>query len=51
MGLPGTEALTDGYDQKRKRNADGFVDTYFGPKAPAGQEANAASPTIYVLTR
>ena len=27
-------------DQKAKRNADGSLDIYFGPKAPAGQESN-----------
>jgi len=30
----------DSYDQKMRRNADGSVDIYFGPEAPAGQEAN-----------
>jgi hypothetical protein len=30
----------DSYDQKVKKNADGSVDIYFGPKPPAGQEAN-----------
>jgi hypothetical protein len=30
----------DSYDQKMKRNADGSVDLYVGPKPPAGQEAN-----------
>ena len=30
----------DSYNQEMKRNADGPVDLYFGPKAPAGKEAN-----------
>jgi len=30
----------DSFDQNMQRNADGSVDIYFGPKAPAGQEAN-----------
>jgi len=30
----------DSYNQKMRRNADGSVDIYFGPKAPAGQENN-----------
>jgi len=30
----------DSYNQKMHRNADGSVDLYFGPKPPAGQEAN-----------
>jgi hypothetical protein len=30
----------DSYDQKVKKNADGSVDVYFGPKAPDGQESN-----------
>jgi hypothetical protein len=30
----------DSYDQKAKRNADGSMDVYFGPKAPEGMEAN-----------
>jgi len=30
----------DSFDQKMHRNADGSVDLYFGPKSPAGQEAN-----------
>jgi hypothetical protein len=30
----------DSYDQTMKRNADGSVDIYIGPKPPAGQEAN-----------
>jgi len=30
----------DSYSQKMQRNADGSVDVYFGPKAPAGQESN-----------
>jgi hypothetical protein len=28
------------YDQKMQKNADGSVDVYFGPEAPAGKEAN-----------
>jgi len=35
----------DSYDQKAKRNADGSVDIYFGPKAPAGSETNWV-PTV-----
>jgi hypothetical protein len=35
----------DSYDQSMKRNADGSVDLYFGPKAPPGQEANWV-PTV-----
>ena len=30
----------DSYDQKAKRNADGSMDVYFGPRAPEGMEAN-----------
>src|SRR5258708_7147235 len=30
----------DSLDQGMRRNADGSVDIYFGPKAPAGQESN-----------
>jgi hypothetical protein len=30
----------DSYNQAMKRHADGSVDIYFGPKAPAGKEAN-----------
>ena len=30
----------DSFDRDMRRNADGSVDIYFGPKAPAGQEAN-----------
>ena len=30
----------DSYNQEMKRNSDGSVDLYFGPKAPAGKEAN-----------
>ena len=30
----------DSYNQAMKRNADGSVDIYFGPKAPAGKETN-----------
>jgi len=30
----------DSYNQAMQRNADGSVDIYFGPKAPAGKEAN-----------
>lgn len=30
----------DSYDQQMKRNPDGSVDLYIGPKPPAGQEAN-----------
>ena len=30
----------DSYDQTAKRNADGSMDVYFGPKAPEGMETN-----------
>jgi len=30
----------DSYDRKMRRNADGSVDVYFGPKAPLGHERN-----------
>jgi hypothetical protein len=30
----------DSYNQGMQRNADGSVDIYFGPKPPAGKEAN-----------
>jgi hypothetical protein len=30
----------DSYNQIMRRNADGSVDVYFGPKPPAGKEAN-----------
>lgn len=30
----------DSYNQTMKRNADGSVDIYFGPKAPTGKESN-----------
>ena len=30
----------DSSDQKMNRNGDGSVDLHFGPKVPAGQEAN-----------
>src|SRR6185436_16412337 len=30
----------DSYNQAMKRNADGSVDIIFGPKPPAGKEAN-----------
>ena len=30
----------DSYSRTMKRNADGSVDIYFGPKAPAGRESN-----------
>jgi hypothetical protein len=36
MSSPGL----DSYNQKMRRNADGSVDIYFGPRAPAGQEDN-----------
>jgi hypothetical protein len=36
MSKPGL----DSYNQEMKRNADGSVDLYFGPKAPVGKEAN-----------
>ena len=30
----------DSYDQKMRRNDDGSVDLYFGPKDPSGRENN-----------
>ena len=30
----------DSYDQQMQRNGDGSVDIYYGPRAPAGHEAN-----------
>ena len=30
----------DSYSQGLKKNADGSIDLYFGPKAPSGQESN-----------
>jgi hypothetical protein len=30
----------DSYDARAIKNADGSIDTYFGPKTPAGKEAN-----------
>ncbi len=35
-----TRPSLDSLDQGMRRNADGSVDIYFGPKAPAGQESN-----------
>ena len=35
----------DSYDTKAKKNSDGSVDIYFGPKAPEGMEANWV-PTV-----
>jgi hypothetical protein len=35
----------DSYDKKAKRNGDGSMDVYFGPKAPEGLEANWV-PTV-----
>jgi hypothetical protein len=35
-----SRAGLDSYDQQMKRNLDGSVDFYIGPKRPAGQEAN-----------
>jgi hypothetical protein len=35
-----TRPSLDSLDQGMRRNADGSVDIYFGPKAPAGQEWN-----------
>jgi hypothetical protein len=35
----------DSFDQKMKKNTDGSVDVYFGPKAPIGMEANWVSTT------
>jgi hypothetical protein len=32
--------MLDSYNQAMKRNADGSVDVYFGPKAPAAKETN-----------
>jgi hypothetical protein len=36
---PSNDSARSGYD-KLKTNADGSLDLYFGPKAPAGQESN-----------
>ncbi len=36
---PSGDAAHSSYD-KLKTNADGSIDLYFGPKAPAGQESN-----------
>lgn len=36
---PNNDSALSGYD-KVKKNADGSMDLYFGPKAPAGQESN-----------
>jgi hypothetical protein len=33
-------ASLDSYDTKARKNADGSVDVYFGPKALEGQESN-----------
>jgi hypothetical protein len=30
----------DSYNQKLQKNADGSIDIYFGPKAPAGKDSN-----------
>ena len=30
----------DSLDKELRKNADGSVDIYFGPKAPAGQKSN-----------
>jgi hypothetical protein len=30
----------DSYDSKAEKNADGSLEVYFGPKAPAGKETN-----------
>jgi hypothetical protein len=35
-----TRPTLDSLDQGMRKNADGSVDIYFGPKAPAGQESN-----------
>src|SRR5271165_383831 len=35
-----TRPTLDSLDKTMRKNADGSVDTYFGPKAPAGQESN-----------
>jgi hypothetical protein len=35
----------DSFDQNMKKNGDGSVDVFFGPKAPAGNEANWVSTT------
>ena len=35
-----TRPSLDSLDKGMRRNADGSVDIYFGPKAPAGQESN-----------
>ena len=36
---PSNDAARSSYD-KLKTNADGSIDLYFGPKAPAGMESN-----------
>ena len=35
-----TRPTLDSLDRGVRKNADGSVDIYFGPKAPAGQESN-----------
>ena len=30
----------DSFDTKARKNADGSMDVYFGPKAPVGKETN-----------
>ena len=35
-----TRPTLDSLDKGMRKNADGSVDIYFGPKAPAGQESN-----------
>jgi len=35
-----TRLTLDSFDKGMRKNADGSVDIYFGPKAPAGQKSN-----------
>jgi hypothetical protein len=35
-----TRPTLDSLDNEMRKNADGSVDIYFGPKAPAGKESN-----------
>ncbi|UVE16017.1 DUF1254 domain-containing protein [Pseudomonas sp. LS44] len=45
----------DSYNQQMKKNADGSVDLYFGPKPPAGNESNwistKAGQPFFILFR
>ena len=38
--LNSTRFTLGGFDEELRKNADGTVDIYFGPKAPVGQESN-----------